>query len=185
MKVAVFIDNSNVFGNIQEMRKHGISDWVSFYDPLKLAQKLVGNRTLVEVNFYCTRPPTYLLREDEYHQRIYKITNRYYSEIEKMKEVSVKYGDITGPKGQTIEKNLDTKITTDLVTGAALGKYDVAIIVSNDGDYVSGIEGIKPFGKKVEIVFFRGTLSMNLRRVSDITRRARKSFFVVLPFDKT
>ena len=184
MKVTVFIDNSNVFKNIQTIRNNGDKDWVSFYDPLKLAEKLTGNRELVEVNFYCTRPPAYLLGEDDWHREIYKRTNRYYAAIEKLHGVNVKYGTLTGPKGEVSEKNLGTQITTDLVTGAAFSKFDTAIIVSNDGDYVSAIEGIEVFGKKIEVVFFRGSFSMNLRRVSDVTRRMRKSFLQPLDFNR-
>ena len=184
MKVAVFIDNSNVFRSIKIVRDNGDYSWPSFYNPLELAKKLAGGRDLAEVNFYCTRPPAYLLNEDIRHQEIYTKTNKYYATIEKLASVNVKYGNLNGPRGNTIEKNLDTQITADLVTGAALSKYDVAIIVSNDGDYVSAVESIKKFGKKVEVVFFKGGLSMHLKRVSDITRRARKSFFVPLVFDK-
>jgi uncharacterized LabA/DUF88 family protein len=64
-----------------------------------------------------------------------------------------------------------------MVAMAALNEYDVAILVSNDGDYRSAVENTKRFGKKIETVFFKGSLSMSLREVSDITRRARRSFF--------
>lgn len=181
MKVAVFIDNSNVFRNIQNERKID-KTWISFYDPLKLAEKLIGGRSLAFINFYCTRPPARLLNEDEKHQRIYRHTNAYYAAVEKLPNVYIKFGALNGTNGALTEKNLDTQLTTDMITGAALGTYDVAILVSNDGDYVSAVTGVKQFGKKVETIFFRGYFSINLRKVSDVTRRARKSFFIFLPF---
>lgn len=73
MKVSVFIDNSNVFKNILRLKQDGAEGWVSFYNPLILGQKLAGNRELVEVNFYCTRPPSYLLGEDEDHKKSIKL----------------------------------------------------------------------------------------------------------------
>ena len=132
--------------------------------------------------FYCVHPPAYLLGEDKWHIEKYNITNRYYSAIEKLPKVEVKYGDLKGTKRDLHEKNLDTQLATDVVAGAALGEYDAAIIVSSDGDYVSAIENVKKFHKKVEIVFFRGSLSMNLRKASDVIRRARRSFFQPLDF---
>ena len=63
-KVAVFIDNSNVFRNLYDLKTIDPS-WVCFYNPLKLAEKLAGNRELVHVGFYCVRPPAYLLEEGE------------------------------------------------------------------------------------------------------------------------
>ena len=67
-----------------------------------------------------------------------------------------------------------------MVAMAALNKYDVAILVSNDGDYKSAVENTKKFNKKIEVVFFKGSLSMALRSVCDITRRVRRSYFVKL-----
>ncbi|MBU4223732.1 NYN domain-containing protein, partial [Patescibacteria group bacterium] len=69
--------------------------------------------------------------------------------MEKLPNVSIKFGDLRGTKGQLQEKNLDTQLATDMVTMAALDKYDVAILVSNDGDYKSAIENTKIFNKKI------------------------------------
>lgn len=175
-RIAVFIDNSNVFRNISDIRKSD-NKWVCLYDPLFFAEKIAGDRKLVYVGFYCVRPPSYLLAEKELGAARYNTTQRYYGEIEKLSLVKVKYGDLKGAKGELQEKNLDTQLSTDMVAMAALNEYDVAILVSNDGDYRSAIENTKRFGKKIETIFFKGSLSMSLREVSDITRRARRSYF--------
>lgn len=94
--------------------------------------------------------------------------------------MSVKYGDLKGTKGQLQEKNLDTQLATDMVTMAALDKFDVAILVSNDGDYKSAIESAKIFNKKVENLFFKGSLSGAIDGKCDVKRRARRSFFIKL-----
>lgn len=178
-RVAVFIDNSNVFHHILDIRKAD-KGWVSLYNPLILAQKLIGNRNLIYVGFYCVRPPSYLLSGTSEEQRKYNLTQKYYGEIEKLSNVSIKFGDLKGTKGQLQEKNLDTQLATDMVAMAALNKYDVAILVSNDGDYKSAIENTKIFNKKIENVFFKGSLSMAIDGKCDIKRRARRSFFVKL-----
>lgn len=175
-RIAVFIDNSNVFHNINDIRKSD-REWVCLYDPLVFAKKIAGNRKLVYVGFYCVRPPSYLLKENDKSSKRYNTTQKYYGEIEKLSLVKVKYGDLKGSRGELQEKNLDTQLSTDMVAMAALNEYDVAILVSNDGDYRSAVENTKRFGKKIETVFFKGSLSMSLREVSDITRRARRSFF--------
>lgn len=66
--VAVFIDNSNVFHYIYEIRKVD-RDWACLYNPLVLGQKLAGDRKLVYVGFYCVRPPSYLLSGDALEQK--------------------------------------------------------------------------------------------------------------------
>ena len=69
-----------------------------------------------------------------------------------------------------------------MVAHAALGQYDTAILVANDGDYLSAITNAKKLGKRVELLFFRGYLSGALKKSCDLTRRARKSFFELLIF---
>ena len=67
-KVAVFIDNSNIFKTIKKI-KESDKKWNTFYDPLKLGKKVAGhNRELVFINFYCVKPPVYLLQEDAKHK---------------------------------------------------------------------------------------------------------------------
>jgi uncharacterized LabA/DUF88 family protein len=178
-RVAVFIDNSNVFHHIYDLKKTD-KNWVCLYDPLALAKKLAGNRSLVYIGFYCVHPPVYLLSGAKEEQRRYNLTQRYYSDIEKLPGLEVKFGDLRGTKGQLQEKNLDTQLATDMVTMAAFNEYDVAILVSNDGDYKSAIENTKRFNKKIENLFFKGSLSMAIDGRCDIKRRARRSFFVGL-----
>jgi len=176
-RVAIFIDNSNVFHHIHDIRKTD-KNWVCLYNPLILSKKLTGNRNLVYIGFYCVRPPSYLLSGDRKEQKRYNLTQKYYGVIEKLPNVSIKFGDLRGTKGQLQEKNLDTQLATDMVTMAALDKYDVAILVSNDGDYKSAIENTKLFNKKIENLFIKGSLSMAIDGKCDIKRRARRSFFV-------
>ena len=182
-KVAVFIDNSNVFRNLHDLKMTDPS-WVCFYNPLVLAQKLAGTRELVHVGFYCVRPPAYLLEEGEKGIKKHSTTLQYYAVIEKLSPLlHVKYGDLRGSKGNLQEKNVDTQLATDMVTMAALGKFDTAILISNDGDYVSAVKNVKEsFLKKVEVLFLMNRLSMALRQVCDITRRARRSHFEKLNF---
>lgn len=178
-RVAVFIDNSNVFHNIYNFRKSD-TNWVCLYDPLFFAKKLAGQRNLAYIGFYCVRPPSYLLAGSEEDKKRYNITQKYYGTIEKITSITVKYGDLKGTRGDLQEKNLDTQLGTDMVAMAALNQYDVAILISNDGDYKSAIENTKKFNKKIEVVFFKGSLSMAIRSMCDITRRVRRSYFIKL-----
>jgi len=176
-RIAVFIDNSNVFHHILNIKKIDPT-WVSLYNPLILALKLAGGRNLVYVGFYCVNPPSYLLAGSQNEIKRYNTAKKYYSEIEKLSGISIKFGDLKGTRGQLQEKNLDTQLATDMVAMAALDKYDVAVLVSNDGDFKSAIENTKIFGKKIENLFFQGSLSMAIDGYCNVKRRARRSFFV-------
>lgn len=176
-RVSVYIDNSNVFKNIKSIRRNVDVSWVQLYDPLKLAEKLSGNRELVAVYFYCVPPPVWLLSEGEESKQKHAITSKYYSAVEKLTKVELKYGYLQGDKSDPHEKNVDTQISSDMVAHAALGQYDTAILVSNDGDYLSAVTNTKKLGKRVELLFFKGYMSGALRKSCDLTRRARKVYF--------
>lgn len=182
-RVAVFIDNSNVIHRLNDLKKID-QKWTKLYDPQFLAEKLAGNRTLAGVYFYCAPPPPYLLTEGVQSQEKYKMQMRYFEAVKKQPKVELKYASLKGPKGNMCEKNLDTQLTTDMITKAALSEFDVAILVANDGDYVSVVEQVKSsFGKRVELLFFKDGLSMDLWKVCDIARRARQIQFKGIKLD--
>ena len=66
----------------------------------------------------------------------------------------------TGENGQeiikTVEKGVDTRIVTDLFTGAIDGTYDVALLISNDSDFCPAIKTIQDrLDKQIIHVGFR------------------------------
>lgn len=178
-RIAVFIDNSNVFKTIQTIKRVDGS-WIQMYDPLALSASLAGARELVKVNFYCVPPPAWLLNEGEGSKRRHAVTSRYYSKISQLPNVEVKYGYLQGDKYDPHEKNVDTQISSDMVAGADLGEFETAILVSSDGDYLSAVQNLKKLGKRIEILFFRGFQSDALIQMCDLRRRARRSHFTLL-----
>lgn len=183
-RVSVFIDHSNVFHYLCDLKK---SDplWEKWYDPTKLVDKLIGTRELVKINFYCSPPPSYLLQEGNDGKNKYWKQTTYYEAVKKLPRVELKYARLIGVKGDMHEKNLDTQLTTDLLVQAQLNEFDTAIIIANDQDYVSPVEAIKQMGRRIELVYFKYHLSMNLKKSCDLARRTRRVFFEKLPFTFT
>lgn len=187
IRVAIFIDNSNVLQSIKSLQKTGQFWWNSLYCPKYLAEKLAGdNRDIVYIGFYCAPPPPFLMVGDIADKNRYKMAMKYYGIIENMNNVTIHYATVNGTKGSLQEKNLDTKLTADLVGMAAQNRFDTAILVSNDADFVSGMVVAQTLGKKVEIVYFKGMGSMDLRQKADVPRKAKPSFFKKIEgFDST
>ena len=52
-----------------------------------------------------------------------------------------------------VEKRVDVSIAVDMVTMAAAQEFDVAYLLSADGDYVPAVESIRSQGKKVFAAF--------------------------------
>ncbi len=181
-RVAVFIDHSNVLHRIIELRLNNPDQWARWYDPLKLAQHLAGNRTLAGVYFYCAPPPPYLLKLTEVDKKKHNKQLAYYAAIEALPGITVKYARTIGEKDDVHEKNLDTQLTSGLQKYAYDNVYDTAIVVANDGDYESGIDTIKQLNKKIELAYFKGKCSMNTRQLCDVPRRLRPVHFERLTF---
>lgn len=104
--------------------------------------------------------------------------------MKKLDKVELKYGRLSGNKDHLKEKNLDTQLSVDMITLASENHYDTAILVSNDGDYQSAVRGVKQLGKRAENVYFKGSISMALKRECGVARRARRGYFVNLPYDR-
>jgi len=67
----------------------------------------------------------------------------------------------------SVEKEVDTSLTADILRFAALGAYDVAVLVSGDGDLVPAVNGGHELGKKVFVATFQGFgLSGRLRKAA-------------------
>jgi len=173
-RVVVFIDNSNVYRRLAELCATNPNVWCKQYDPKYLAEKLAGQRDLVKVMYYCAPPPQALFSRDPAR---YAAQNSYYEKIKALDKVEVKFATLTTNDGQLFEKNLDTQLTADVIIMAATNQYDQAIIVSNDGDFVSAVDGAKTQGKKIEVAHFKRSISMDLRRSADLTRTLRPAHF--------
>ncbi len=73
-------------------------------------------------------------------------------------------------------KGVDIALTKDLLSHAHFGNFDVAVLMSGDGDYVPVVNEVKRLGKVVYVSTFAGSsLSEDLRLASDM-------FFDVEPF---
>jgi uncharacterized LabA/DUF88 family protein len=65
------------------------------------------------------------------------------------------------------QKGVDIYLTADMISLAYEDAYDIAVILSGDGDYTALVELVKSKGKKVWIVSFKDSLSQSLRDCAD------------------
>ena len=56
----------------------------------------------------------------------------------------------------------DVWLACDMVMGARENKFDVAILISGDGDMIPAVDIVKSLGKKVHLVGFRGRSAQEL-----------------------
>jgi uncharacterized LabA/DUF88 family protein len=64
----------------------------------------------------------------------------------------------------TTEKRVDTRLVADLIHFAAIGAFDVAVLVSGDDDFVPAVEAVNALGKQVWVATWSAEeLSTDLR----------------------
>jgi uncharacterized LabA/DUF88 family protein len=73
------------------------------------------------------------------------------------------------PGNQRKSKGVDITLTKDMLVQAFLGNYDIAVLVSGDGDFHPVVEEVRRLGKWVIVSFFGEDdgLSPRLRRAAD------------------
>ena len=66
------------------------------------------------------------------------------------------------PSGRKIEKGVDVLLVVDMLSYAYENKYDKAILVSGDADFIPAIEKLIDLGKKIEIWGFKNSIAKKL-----------------------
>lgn len=69
--------------------------------------------------------------------------------------------------GGVKSKGVDIALTKDMLAHAFLDNYDLALLVSGDGDYVPLVQEVKRLGKLVSVAAFASSLSPALRLSAD------------------
>jgi uncharacterized protein (TIGR00288 family) len=66
-----------------------------------------------------------------------------------------------------VEKGVDVNLAVDMVSNAYNNKFDIAILVSNDADFVPAVLEVQSLAKKVYNVIFPKTKSYHLTKFCD------------------
>lgn len=159
-RVAIFIDGSNFY--------HSVKDSFNVHDNqidfTKLIIFLKKERLLTDV-FYYNAP-----LDRGYNQETYRKQQIFFSEMKKIPGFHVVLCHMRKLRKEdgTIEfavKGDDIHLATDMISLAYENKYDVAILVSGDGDFVPAIRKVQKLGKKVENAYFSISRSNYLKNV--------------------
>lgn len=161
-RVAVFIDGSNVYHALR------VTFGSATYSPVKLAQELSSNRPIVRIGFYIGAVP------QQMGAKLYADQQRFLAKLKQIPELDLWTGRMAQTAGRWYEKGVDVKIATDLVAMAYADKYDIAILVSGDGDLAPAVREVRWMGRTVENAMPKARRSWHLFHESskflDITR---------------
>lgn len=154
-RVAIFIDGSNLYHSLQENCGRFDVDFAA------LGQRLAGDRDLLRIYYYN------VLRDSERDPQAYQDQQKFLTALHNTPYMETRLGS-SKMRGQVaVEKGVDIMVATDLLKFAWDDLYDVAILVSGDGDFAYAVETVKNMGKHVEIAAFSTNLSQELAAAAD------------------
>lgn len=140
-KVEIFVDGTNFY---LARQYNGVEYKV---DLNRLATRLSSGYHFVKLNYY-TSPLA------DSHGTAYRNQQRFFAELQKSSRINLVLGrneprrDRYGQRYH-VEKETDVNLAVDMVVGAYTDRFDVAMLVAGDSDYVRAIRALLDVGKRV------------------------------------
>ncbi len=154
-RVAVFIDGSNLYHSLEENCGRYDLNFHAF------SRKLAKGRTMFRTYYYN------VLQDPERNPQGYQDQQKFLTALHNTPYLEVRLGGSKMRGATTVQKGVDIMIATDLLRFAWDDRYDVAVLVSGDGDFSYAVQAVKDMGKHVEVAAFPANLSSELVSVSD------------------
>ena len=154
-RVIIFIDGSNLYHSLEENCKRFDVDFAA------LAAKLCKDRSLFRTYYYN------VLRDPERTPQAYQDQQKFLSALYNVPYLEVRLSGSKMRGDVAVEKGVDIMMATDLLRLAWEDIYDVAVLVTGDGDFAYAVQTVKNMGKHVEIAAFPANLSWDLANVAD------------------
>ncbi len=154
-RVAIFIDGSNLYHSLEENCGRYDLNFRAF------SQKLLRGRTMFRTYYYN------VLQDPERNPQGYQDQQKFLTALHNTPYLEVRLGGSKMRGATTVQKGVDIMIATDLLRFAWDDLYDVAVLVSGDGDFSYAVQAVKDMGKHVEIAAFPSNLSSELVSASD------------------
>lgn len=172
MKVAIFIDGNNFYFGLKRIYKDDRK--LMNFNFEKFCNFLADKRELIEI-FYYNAP---LDRMKDLGK--YKNQQKFFEKIKKIPKFNLILCKLLKRRIKRtnqyyyVLKEDDIHMAGDLIKGAFKNIYDVALLVSGDGDFVPAVKIVQEEGKKVENIYFKKSASTNLRQNCDKSFMLRK-----------
>jgi len=143
-RIAIFIDNSNIF---QGFRKHNIK---ADYEKLKI---LITEKRILQGIFL-------------YEGVVFPMSTakkKWYKDLTNKSGYIIKTSFDKIAVNDRIEKKIDIKIAIDIISLAYENLYEIAALVSGDGDFVPVVKKLQELEKNVEVWAFKYSLANALK----------------------
>lgn len=178
-RVSVFIDGNNFYYGLRKL--YGKDKSLKKFNFEAFSKYLAGKDKVVDIFYYNAQLDRELNSEKydsqkSFFEKLKAIPNFHLILCKLLKR------NITGTnKVYYIIKEDDINMAVDMVERACGDNYDVALVVSGDGDFVPAVKAVQRKNKKVINIYFEHSSSRNLKSHCDssleLTRHILDKFF--------
>lgn len=157
-KVALFVDNSSLFGAVQEMQEMLSSRRIDY---IKLKDYLADDRTMATARFYYSEP---VVRDDADPAllRAAKKRRSFYYVLE-----CAGYTTIRLPQHPGFSANINIEIVYDMCAASRDAAFDTLILVAGEDEYARIVNRLQDEkGIAVEVAFFDQKCSNKLKEAA-------------------
>lgn len=164
-RVAVFIDGNNFYYGLRKI--YGKDKSLKDFDFEAFSKFLAKTNKVVDIFYYNAQ------LDREHNPEKYDSQKQFFEELKQIPNFHLVLckllkRTITGTnKVYYIIKEDDINMAVDMVERACGDNYDVALVVSGDGDFVPAVEAVKRKNKSVENIYFEHSSSRNLKSHCD------------------
>ncbi len=157
MRISIYIDGANFLGGLKSINKK-YKDWN--FDFKRFVESVTKNKQLVDVYYYnallkqIQNPDMFKLQQELFNRlKSYGFKVNIAKRKPRIRE--------DGTQGSQI-KGDDIWLAVDMLKDAYEDKYDTAILISSDGDFVPLVKYIKNKNKQVESYYFEASKPYDL-----------------------
>ena len=180
-RVAVFIDGNNFYFGLRKL--YGKNKSLKDFDFAKFSQILAEKDEVVAIYYYNA------LLDKKHNSEKYESQKEFFSRLRQIPHFNLVLckllkRNITGTnKFYYIIKEDDINMAVDIVENDYEDNFDIAVLVSGDGDFVPAVRSVKKRDKVVKNVYFKNSSSRNLKNFCDGSLELTKEMLDKL-FDK-
>lgn len=160
-RVSIFIDGNNFYFGLRKI--YGTNKSLKKFSFQKFASLLAENREIIDIFYYNAQ------LDKEQNIKKYESQQEFFRKVRKVPNFHLILCKLLkrNVKGTSqfyyILKEDDIHMAVDMVENAGENRFDTAIVVSGDGDFVPAVKAVKRKDKKVENVYFKDSSSRNLQ----------------------
>ncbi len=173
MRCSVFIDGNNFYHGLRYL--YGKDKSLKKLNWKKFIEFVAGKNEVIDIFYYNAR-----LDRNQDPQK-FKSQEEFFTKLRKIKNLKIVLCRLLKRRIKDSEEDYyvlkedDLHLAVDLIEGAWEDKYDVAFLISGDGDFLPAVEAVRRRGKKVVNVFYRNSSSRNLKNFCDSSIELNKA----------